>query len=363
MNRKKAIRTLLMEWYERCKRDLPWRHTTDPYSIWISEVILQQTRVDQGKDYYLKFMDQFPDVRSLAKADEQDVLRLWQGLGYYTRARNVLKAARIIHERHHDLVPDTYDSLTALPGIGDYTASAILSIAFGQAFPVLDGNVSRVIARLMAVTDAVDSPDGHLQITSTARDLADGPAPGTFNQAIMEFGALHCKPVRPDCNHCVLRPYCQAFKRNLAGEIPVRKPKANPRKRYLNYLVINARYPAARIVLKKRTSRDVWMNMFDFPLIESDALLSVDELITLPVFRQWFPGRIPSIAEISETDHHILSHQHLYVKYFLISIDDTADIRLQDSWVLAGHGQLKNFPLPRLITRFLEKNLLLMGNK
>ncbi len=358
-----SIRMSLMAWYDHARRDLPWRRTTDPYSIWISEVILQQTRVGQGQDYYLNFIRRFPDVRALAHADEQDVLRLWQGLGYYTRARNLLKAARIIQEECGGQLPDTYESLAALPGIGEYTASAILSIAFNQSYPVVDGNVRRVISRLMAIASPVDSPKGRLAIYRTASRLVEGPDPGTFNQAIMEFGALYCKPLRPDCDHCVLNRHCGAYRRNLVSQIPVRIPKPDPRKRYLNYLVITVREPVSKIILNKRTSRDIWMNMYDFPVIESEALLNPDELIARPEFRRWFPGKSPPVTETGQTDHHVLSHQYLYAKYFLLSLEDLSGIHFQDTWTLANPDRMKEFPLPRLITRFLEKNPRVMGNK
>ncbi|MBP6977407.1 MAG: A/G-specific adenine glycosylase [Bacteroidales bacterium] len=360
---KPEIRHLLKGWYDQNKRDLPWRSTVDPYSIWISEVILQQTRVRQGQDYYQNFISHYPDVQSLAQAGEEDILRHWQGLGYYTRARNLLQAARIIHTRYNNRIPDTYKALASLPGIGDYTASAILSIAFGKTYPVVDGNVRRVISRLLAITLPVNSPRGRSGIYDAARDLVDGPEPGTFNQAIMEFGALCCKPRNPDCGHCILQCHCMAYRQNLVGSLPAGSTKATPRKRYLNYLVINVRNPFGTIILNRRTSRDIWMNMFDFPSLEPGSLMSLDELVAHPGFKQWIPEKMPPVIEISGAAPHILSHQYLYAKYFLMGIDTIADIHFQDNWILVHPDQLNDFPLPRMITRFLEKNLHLMGNK
>jgi A/G-specific adenine glycosylase len=357
------IRSGLMTWYESNRRDLPWRRTADPYSIWISEVILQQTRIDQGRDYYLRFTGSFPDVVSLALADEEEVLRLWQGLGYYGRARNLLKAARIIHETFSDRFPDTLESLLTLPGVGDYTAAAILSIAFGKPYPVVDGNVARVVSRLTDLQIPIDSAKGRKEITSAAQLLMDRQSPGTFNQAIMEFGALFCKPIRPDCLNCILRDHCGAFRYNKVSDLPVRKPKQVPRIRYFHYFVILLPGSNDAIVLRKRLAHDIWENLYDFPMIESGKFLTVTQLKKHPEFAGLFRDPLTEISEMKDIHRHILSHQHLYVKYFLVRIYDPSKIQIRENWIPVSSECLGDYPMPRLITRFFEKNWAGMGNK
>ena len=363
MDHAEDIRSGLMAWYEANRRDLPWRRTTDPYSIWISEVILQQTRIDQGRDYYLRFTGRFPDVGSLARAGEEEVLRLWQGLGYYGRARNLLKAARIIHDTFNDRFPDTWESLVALPGIGNYTAAAILSIAFGKPYPVVDGNVVRVVARLTGMEVPADSADGKKELASAAHQLLDRHAPGTFNQAVMEFGALHCKPIRPDCQNCIVQAHCRAFEYGKVGELPVRKPKKVPRKRYFHYFVILLPATTGLVIMRKRLDHDIWENLFDFPLIESGSLLTEAQLRKHPEFPESFRDPVAEVSEMKYVHRHILSHQHLYVKYFLVRIPDPSKIKIPPNWIPVNLERLGDYPMPRLITRFFEKNRSVMGNK
>ncbi|MDD5508218.1 MAG: A/G-specific adenine glycosylase [Bacteroidales bacterium] len=357
------IQAGLMAWYETNRRDLPWRRTTDPYSIWISEVILQQTRIDQGRDYYLRFTGRFPDVGSLARAGEEEVLRLWQGLGYYRRASNLLKAARIIHETFNDRFPDTWESLVTLPGIGDYTAAAILSIAFGKPYPVVDGNVVRVVARLTGLEIPADTTDGRKQIRSAAHRLMDRQQPGTFNQAIMEFGALHCKPIRPDCQHCIVQRHCSAFESGKVTELPVRNPKQEPRIRYFHYFVILLPGTTGQIVLRKRLTRDIWENLYDFPMIESRSLLTEKQLRKHPEFPESFRETVVELSEMKGIHCHMLSHQHLYVKYFLVRIPAPSKIKIPLNWIPVSPERMRDYPMPRLITRFFEKNRAMMGNK
>ncbi len=357
-----SIPALLIGWYDQNQRDLPWRGTNDPYCIWISEIILQQTRVEQGRDYYLRFIHHFPDVQSLAGASEQEVLKLWQGLGYYSRARNLLKAARIIHKKYPDGFPSTYESLINLPGIGEYTAAAILSIAFDQPYPVVDGNVRRVISRLWGITFPADSVKGRNRITALTRQLIHGQAPGKFNQALMEFGALYCKPLKPDCEHCRLKNDCKAYKSKMVSKLPIRKPKLSPRIRYFHYLLIYDE-SSNHLIVRKRTLNDIWKNLFDFPMIESGSWLSPTHLKDHYEFRDLFTGKIPELVELRDIYHHVLSHQHLYVKYFLVRIDHPLRFHFPENWSWVSPDHLSDFPMPRLITRFLEKNLSNMGNK
>lgn len=344
----------LLLWYQSNKRSLPWRETSDPYRIWISEIILQQTRVEQGRDYYLRFVERFPDVISLASAGEQEVLKLWQGLGYYSRARHLHQAARLILEKHTDRFPDTYESLTALPGIGEYTAAAILSIAFGKPYPVVDGNVMRVIARLEGIDDPVDTAKGKKQIAEVVRKLISQDAPGTFNQAVMEFGALHCKPVGPDCEHCLIRSYCRAFQENNVEELPVRRSKLIFFNRYFHYLVIRIREQPPGLILRKRTGKDIWRNLYDFPLIEANRFLSTAELIDHPEVKQLFMDSVPGLLQKGKTIRHVLSHQLLHTRFFQVEISNEKAMHLQENCYWIPAEELQNYPIPRLITRYLE---------
>ncbi len=244
----------LLHWYNQNKRPLPWRETRDPYKIWLSEVILQQTRVAQGMDYYHRFLQAFPDVQSLAGADEQEVLKLWQGLGYYSRARNMHYTAREIIADHNGFFPKTAAGLKKLKGIGDYTSAAIASICFDEPTAVLDGNVARVISRLYAIETPVDTGKGRILLTDLANNLMDNSHPGTFNQAIMELGAMVCTPQSPGCNNCPLAFACEALKRNETGRFPVKTPKKPPTARHLNYLVISFKKKEKEfIVMRKRS--------------------------------------------------------------------------------------------------------------
>lgn len=353
----------LMAWYEQNRRDLPWRRTKDPYSVWISEVILQQTRIDQGKDYYLRFTGRFPDVATLALAGEEEVLRHWQGLGYYGRARNLLKSARIIRETFNGRFPDTLESLTALPGIGEYTAAAVLSIAFSKPYPVVDGNVVRVISRLKGILSPIGSSTGKREITAAARMLMDTHEPGIFNQALMEFGSLFCKPQRPDCQHCTLQEYCSAFKDKKVNELPVRIARQDPRIRYFHYLVILPPKKTGPVILRKRQARDIWENLYDFPLIESESLLDMPQLKKHPVFIEWFGNHVNEVVEMKDIVRHVLSHQHLIVKYFLVEIPNPLKLQMPENWIPVSPERLGDYPMPRLITRFFEKNWHDVGNK
>ena len=228
----------LIGWYKKNKRSMPWRQTSDPYKIWISEIILQQTRIDQGMVYYIKFLDHFPDVLSLANATEHDILKLWQGLGYYSRARNLYHAAKIIANDFNGHFPNTFNDLLKLPGIGEYTAAAISSIAFNEPRPVVDGNVLRFLSRFEGIKVPIDTNAGKQLITDIAIKLIDHKQPGEFNQALMEFGALFCKPMNPDCQKCIFRSECKAYTNELVNEIPIKNKQLSKRKRYFYYLII-----------------------------------------------------------------------------------------------------------------------------
>jgi len=342
----------LLYWYSQNKRPLPWRETRDPYKIWLSEVILQQTRVAQGMDYYHRFLIAFPDVQSLASAAEQDVLKLWQGLGYYSRARNMHHTAMEIVEKQNCVFPESSVVLKKLKGIGDYTAAAIASICFDEPVAVLDGNVARVISRLYAIDTPVDTTIGRAKFTDLATNLLDNHHPGTFNQAMMELGALVCTPKSPTCNTCPLSFGCEALKRNQTESFPVKTPKKSPTIRQLNYLVISfTRNKEEFILMRKRTGNDIWKNLYDFPCIESESASEVASVLELCEKQEMFGGLPYIVKHVSGEYIHILSHRRLLAKFIRIEIhgvpcqtEDLIEIR---------KDKIAELPIPRLIDRYL----------
>ncbi|MEJ2004326.1 MAG: A/G-specific adenine glycosylase, partial [Cyclobacteriaceae bacterium] len=300
------ITVRILRWYREFKRDLPWRNTSDPYKIWLSEVILQQTRVNQGLPYYEKFISLFPTVHVLAQASEQQVLRAWEGLGYYSRARNLHACAKIISEKHNGKFPQSIDQLLDLPGIGPYTAAAIGSFCFNEPEPVVDGNVFRVLARIYGIDK--DIRNSHSFFTGIARQLIPPENPGEFNQAIMEFGAIQCKPKSPDCPVCPLQEYCVAYKNGIQEKLPYKSPAKPTRKRYFHYIVLQ---DDDRFLMRMRSDNDIWKNMYDFPLIEKDRFLDEDDLMALS--ESLLDTKL--VLEESSPDYrHQLSHQKLHVR-------------------------------------------------
>lgn len=335
----------LIYWYLQNKRDLPWRKTKNPYFIWLSEIMLQQTRVAQGLDYYLKFTSNFPTVFDLAKADESTVLKMWQGLGYYSRARNLHFSAKQIVSDFNGAFPSTFKDIIKLKGVGDYTASAIASIAFNEPTAVVDGNVYRVLSRYFGIDTPINSSKGIKEFKELAQSLIDKSQPGTFNQAIMDFGAIQCKPKKPLCMFCPFSESCVALQKNLIEVLPVKEKKIKVKKRYFNYLVIKTK--ANKTILSERKGKGIWQGLYQFPLIESNKILNKEELIALEDFNTLFPNDV-SISLFNKKDIvHKLSHQHLYTQFWVIETDEqkAADI----SW-----NEIENFPVPVLIANFLE---------
>ena len=277
---------IIRRWYKKNKRDLPWRQTDDPYMVWVSEVILQQTRVNQGINYYINFTKAFPDVISLAQANEDEVLKLWQGLGYYSRARNLHRAAKDVVEQMEGAIPHSYEGLLKLKGVGNYTASAIASICFGEARAVVDGNVSRVIARLFGVRQPINSTTGIKIIASLARELMDNEHPGDHNQAMMEFGALQCVPASPDCSICPLIDHCEAHQTGMVKQLPVKIPKRKPVEWWMYFYIIVCN---GETIITKRGTENIWKSLYQFPLVESDSPLSDAEVFGVRL-KQNFPG-------------------------------------------------------------------------
>jgi A/G-specific adenine glycosylase len=340
----------IIEWYHSNNRDLPWRKTRDPYKIWLSEIILQQTRVAQGLPYYEEFVKTFPTVFDLAKASEQKVLRLWQGLGYYSRARNLHKCAKEIVRNFDGMFPNTFEGLKKLPGIGAYTAAAIASIAFREPVAVVDGNVFRVLARVFSVDKDIASEEGKKYFFLLANDLIDKDKPDLFNQAVMEFGALHCVPKNPKCSDCIFSRNCEANQKNLQAILPIKSKKLKVRTRYFNYFVIRS---GNRILMRQRNGNDIWKGLYDFYLIETSKSQKAKKLIN----EDKFLSKCTLIRE-SKQYTHILSHQKLKVKFTEVE----KSISRREEMLFKKIGLKKFFvkeisklPKPILIDRFIKQ--------
>jgi len=338
----------LVHWYHKNKRDLPWRNTTDAYVIWLSEIILQQTRVEQGLPYFYRFIEKYPDVTSFAAADEDDILKRWQGLGYYSRGRNMLKTARLVQEMYNGKFPDSYDELLKLKGIGEYTAAAIASFAANEARAVVDGNVYRVIARYFGIAEPINSTTGKKTFQAIANDLLDKHHPGLHNQAMMEFGAMLCKPKNPACGVCPVREGCYAFLNNATTSLPVKLNTLKIRERFFNYFLVT---DGQTILMNKRDETDIWANMYDLPLIETPLMMPSAELLNLPSVKEFF-GEDIKVAEVSEVKKHVLTHQRLYVR--LIKLENKP-VKLNDTWFFTPIENLRKLALPKIIFIFIEK--------
>lgn len=348
------LSSTLIQWYQTHKRDLPWRDIADPYKIWISEIILQQTRVNQGLDYYHRFIERFPDVNSLAAATEDEVLKYWQGLGYYSRARNLHKAAHQIINKHKGVFPNTYEEVIQLAGIGDYTAAAICSFAYNLPFAVVDGNVFRVLSRLFGIDTPIDSTAGKKVFKQLAQEILDTVQPGLHNQAMMEFGALQCVPVSPACNACPFADRCIAFSKNQVSLLPVKRQKIQTKERFFNYLFIKA---GNYTWLQKRTKNDIWKNLYEFPLIEADKLLDKNELSQHEYFKALFADFRADvhIRTVSPPIKHILTHQKILAQSILIEIG--ANGKNWEQFVQIQIDEWGDYAVSRLMEILLQNQL------
>ena len=336
----------LVEWYEQNHRKLPWRETKDPYKIWLSEIILQQTRVVQGLPYYLKFVERFPTVNDLAIAKEQEILRLWQGLGYYTRARNLHKCAKVVMSDYQGKFPTTFLELLTLPGIGEYTAAAISSIAFHEPVAVIDGNVYRVLSRIFGIDKNISLPDGKSFFKVLANSLVHSPRPDFYNQALMEFGALHCTPKQPNCEQCVFKDSCIAKKSGLQLSLPVKSKPKKSRNRYITYFVLANK---KGIAMKKRNGVDIWRGLYDFLEFEAKRSKSYEKILADPDVKKILGKKSPSL--LSKQYKHVLSHQNIYARF--IVVEDSSTIPKDSGLRFYSKKQINDLPKPILIHRFL----------
>lgn len=337
---------VLESWYLGVERDLPWRKSSDPYQIWLSEIILQQTRVSQGLAYFTTFIHEFPTVADLANAKEEKVLKLWQGLGYYSRARNLHFSAKYIVNECDGVFPKTYKELLKLKGVGDYTASAIASIAYGEKTAVVDGNVYRVLARYFGISTAINSTKGIKEFKALAQELMQTEYPGRYNQAIMEFGALQCKPQNPDCQSCPLKHSCYALAKQQVQNLPVKEKKIKIKMRYFNFIVLHT--PDNKSLLQQRKGKGIWQQLFQFPLIETEKHIELPELLQNEAFQDLVTSDASELHLFNREEWvHKLSHQHLYAQFWILKTHSTrAD--------LIPIEHLENYAVPRLIHRFLE---------
>ena len=336
----------LLDWYADNKRDLPWRDTADPYRIWISEIILQQTRVVQGYEYFLRFIRRFPDVETLAAASEDEVLKYWQGLGYYSRARNLHAAAKSMNGKF----PASYQEVRALKGVGDYTAAAICSIAYNMPYAVVDGNVYRVLSRYWGVDTPIDSTEGKRLFAVLADEMLDKSRPAIYNQAIMDFGAVQCTPQAPNCMFCPLADSCTALSKGLVMQLPVKRHKTKTSNRYFNYIYVRM---GAYTFIHKRSGNDIWKNLYEPPLIETDREWTEEELYASPQFRGMLAGgEEPIVRLVRKGVKHVLSHRVIYANFYEVILPENSASFAKYQRISVE--DLHKFAVSRLVNQFFS---------
>lgn len=337
----------LINWYLQNKRDLPWRETQNPYLIWLSEIMLQQTRVAQGLPYYEAFITAFPTVFDLANASEEQVLKLWQGLGYYSRARNLHFTAKYIANDLNGDFPNSYKNLLELKGVGDYTAAAIASFSFNEAVPVVDGNVFRVLARIFDIETDISNASAKKEFQELALQLMPKNNPALFNQAIMEFGALQCVPKNPNCEICVFNTTCLALKNNKVAQLPVKLKKTKVTNRFLNYLIFEDEEQNS--LIQKRSAKGIWYNLYEFPLIETDNDVSLEKIIQLISNQFSEKYEVISVESLQLVPiKHKLSHQNLSIQFWKVKTNGLLENGM-------SFAEIKKFPFPIVIYNFIEK--------
>ena len=345
------ISSILTDWYLEKKRDLPWRNTENPYYIWVSEVILQQTRVTQGLSYYERFIARFPDVQSLAAADIDDVLKVWQGLGYYSRARNLHTGAKYVVKQFNGLLPPHYESLLQIKGVGEYTAAAIGSIVYNLPVAVVDGNVNRVIARVFGIHDPINSTSGIKRIKEIALKILDKENPALHNQAMMEFGALQCVIRNPECEICPLKKECYALAHQEVSRLPLKIKQTKIRDRYFNYLVILYHN---NIVITQRSGKDIWQGLYEFPLIETTQLVTKRNLTGSTEWGSIFGSTSYKIMNIPRPYVHQLTHQKIHACFFMIKVDELPKTLVSSETLLVDREAIRQYPVSKMVENFLS---------
>lgn len=348
----------LLQWQKTIERPMPWKGEKNPYLIWLSEIILQQTRVEQGMPYFLRFKEKYPTITDLANAPEDEVMRLWQGLGYYSRARNLHTTAKMVRDIHGGIFPSEHNEVLALKGVGEYTAAAIVSFAYEMRYPVVDGNVYRVLSRFFGIETAIDSPKAKKEFTTLAQALIQyAEKPSIYNQAIMDFGALQCKPASPDCNSCMLKNKCFAFKNKLTDTLPKKEKKIKVKERFFHYLIIKA---GNNIVLRKRPAGDIWHNLYDFPLIENTQPLSEKELLQHESLKSFLGSLKPKKVLFQTSATQKLTHQKINALFFEVSLlaDEIKKIQPEENMIVTDEKKLNNFAFPKIIDWYIQNKQL-----
>lgn len=341
----------LLEWRANNLRNLPWKDTKDPYLIWLSEIILQQTRVAQGTPYFLKFAKAYPKVQHLADAPEDEVMRMWEGLGYYSRARNLHAAAKYVAYELNGKFPETYETIIKLKGVGAYTAAAIASFAYGLPHAVVDGNVFRVLSRYFGIDTPIDTTAGKKQFTQLANELLDATAAGYYNQAIMDFGATQCKPANPDCGACPMQLDCAAYQNGTIDQLPVKSKKLIKKSRFFNYLVIQA---DDKYFIRKRVEKDIWRNLYEFPMIESSIILKKNSLQTSTEWQEWLGKSETEIVAVSTIFKQLLTHQKIHACFFEVKIKEAIFSKKAD-WIAISKNELPRYAFPKIMNTYLEQ--------
>ncbi len=343
--------TLLLQWFRRNSRDLPWKHTKDPYKIWLSEIILQQTRVEQGYDYYLKFVKQYPTVGDLAKAPQDEVLKLWQGLGYYSRARNLHYTAQTIVNELNGKFPDNYAALLKLKGVGEYTAAAIASFAYDEAVPALDGNGYRILSRVFGVETPIDETVGKKELQALAKEVLPVKEAAAFNQALMDFGSLVCTPKNAGCINCPISDICFACRNDKVYQLPVKSKKIEVKSRYFHYFIIaDEKY----LYIRQRAEKDIWQGLYEFPMIETDTAVEEDKIKLLTEWKNLF-GEGATILRHSALIKHQLTHRTLWTRFYLIKVEQISK-NIKENYLKIPANKFEQYSIPRLIDAFLEKH-------
>ena len=356
LKRQQLFTEYLMEWFERNDRPLPWKGEKNPYYIWLSEIILQQTRVKQGLPYFEKFKAKFPTVEDLAKASEDEVMKLWEGLGYYSRARNLHFTAKHIANTLEGEFPDNYQDILSLKGVGPYTAAAIASFAYNLPHAVVDGNVYRVLSRFFGIETPIDTTTGRKEFAHLANQLIPAETPGLYNQAIMDFGATQCTPVNPACKSCPMQQNCIAYHKDLIRSLPIKSKKIEKRERFFNYLVINFK---DEVYLNKRIQKDIWQKLHDFPLVETDQILDEKQLVNHPIFEKILQDTVYQIIKVSKPFKQVLTHQKIIAVFWELKVKSELSQNVFPFFKVKQKN-IDNFAFPKIIDLyFTDKSLYL----
>lgn len=357
MNKERFFQRSLMAWYKPSDRPLPWKSIQNPYHIWLSEIILQQTRVEQGMNYYLRFVEAYPRIQDLAAAPDDEVMKLWEGLGYYSRARNLLAAARYVANELNGIFPESYEGILAMKGVGPYTAAAIASFAYNLPHAVVDGNVFRVLARFFGISTPQDSTTGKKQFSQLADSLLDQEVPGLYNQAIMDFGATVCLPRNPKCQQCPMIDQCVAFHEKRIAELPVKSKKIVKTTRFFHYLILNHQ---GQVYIQKREGKDIWQDLYQFPLLETESLeMEWPDLYQI-IQENWMGLQLSTPRAGTQVLQQILTHQIVNVRFWELELS-VIESNLPENWIQIRREELGLYAFPRVIDRYLKDDTLYLN--